>query len=144
MATQDVWANFKKLKVVGRGAFGSAYLAKNKKTAQQVVIKELFANMTEDEKTTSVGEIQVLSILRHPNIIAYYDSFLHKEAKSPNGTLMIVMEFADGGTLEDYIKRQTRPLSEMEILIMYCQTLLGLSHVHSQNILHRDLKVVCS
>jgi serine/threonine protein kinase len=97
--------------------------------------------MTEDERTTSVGEIQVLSMLRHPNIIAYYDSLMCKEpGQGSGGTLMIVMEYADAGTLEEVLKKNTRPLAEYEIMTNFSQICLGLHHVHSQNILHRDLK----
>lgn len=87
----DVWTTYKKIKVVGRGAFGSAYLCRGKRSTSLVVVKELFGNMSEEERTTSVGEIQVLSMLRHPNIIAYYDSFVSKEAGkgSTSGTLMV-------------------------------------------------------
>lgn len=49
-----------------------------------------------------------------------------------------------GGTLEAYIaKRATSPAAQFDeptILFMFCQVLLGLQHVHSFNILHRDLK----
>jgi serine/threonine protein kinase len=38
----DVWATYNKIKVVGRGAFGSAYLCRGKKSTQLVVVKELF------------------------------------------------------------------------------------------------------
>ncbi|KAJ3221211.1 Serine/threonine-protein kinase Nek8 [Clydaea vesicula] len=100
--------------------------------------------MTDEDRTTSVSEIQVLSMLRHPNIIAYYDSFIAKEGLeqkgSLHGTLMIVMEYADAGTLDDFIKLQKKSLPEEEILNMFSQICLGLHHVHSQNTLHRDLK----
>lgn len=85
----DVWANYKKIKVVGRGAFGSAYLSREKKSTKLVVVKELFSNMTEDERSTSVGEIQVLSMLKHPNIIAYFDSFVSKDPGKGSGSLMV-------------------------------------------------------
>lgn len=51
--------------------YSSAILCRRKKNNTLVVVKELFADMTDDERTTSVNEIQVLSMLRHPNIIAY-------------------------------------------------------------------------
>ena len=96
----DVWHTYKKIKVIGRGAFGSAILCKHKKTLSLVVIKEIFGEMTDDERTTSVSEIQVLSILRHPNIVAYFDSYIDKVDKLRGSTLLIVMEYCDGGTLE--------------------------------------------
>jgi len=79
-----------------------------------VVIKELYMNdMNEDEHRVSMNEIKVLSMLRHPNIIAYLGCFngitgvngsgnssksdQTKEAlDKPQRTLMIVMEYANG------------------------------------------------
>ena len=86
--------------MVGRGAFGCAMLCRSAKTGHLVVLKELFADMSDDARTTSVGEIQVLSMMRHPNIIGYYDSFIAKEGIEnrighDSNSLMIVMEYAD-------------------------------------------------
>ncbi|KAI8927193.1 kinase-like domain-containing protein [Entophlyctis helioformis] len=154
-----------------------AILCRRKHDSSSVVIKELFTSaMTDDEKESSLNEIKVLTILRHPNIIAYYDSFTvtgsmeesddigggvgrkptdkkklavpevsrkpSKKEKLPS-TLMIVMEYADGGTLSDYLEgldplNQTLGLDE--IMNLFCQISLALHHIHSLNILHRDLK----
>lgn len=56
-------------------------------------------------------------MLRHPNIIAYYDSFTvdsltDDASQTPTRSLMIVMEYADGGTLFDFIGRQKVNLPE--------------------------------
>jgi NIMA (never in mitosis gene a)-related kinase 8 len=74
--------------------------------------------MTEEDRKASMNEIQVLSMLRHPNIIAYYDSFTVDSNISSvdgfinSGSLMIVMEYADGGTLHDFITQQKEYLDE--------------------------------
>ena len=108
------------MKVVGRGAHGFAILCKRKKDSSLVVIKELFGNQIASAQQESLNEIQVLSIVRHPNIIAYFDSFTaeakeefeineeekqgeeakatthKKSASNVPSTLYIVMEYADG------------------------------------------------
>lgn len=85
-----------------------AILCRRKKDSLFVVVKELFqSEMTEEDRKAAMNEIQVLSMLRHPNIIAYFDSFtvdpdkeLHGTDKtmlgSSIGSLMIVMEYAEG------------------------------------------------
>ncbi|KAI9145533.1 kinase-like domain-containing protein [Paraphysoderma sedebokerense] len=140
----DVWSHYKKIKVVGRGAFGIATVCKRLKDSSLVVIKEIYTNaMSEDEKKQSLNEIQVLSMLRHPNIISYFDSYTIDTddiEKNVHGDLLIVMEFADGGNLQSYVSSQKEYLSEKEVLNLFCQIALALHIVHSHNILHRDLK----
>ena len=58
------------------------------------------------DRNSTLSETRVLSMLGHPNIIKYYDSFL-----STDGSLMyIVMEFAPGGTLFDMIEERRKLL----------------------------------
>ena len=73
-------------------------------------------------------------MLHHPNIIAYYDSFVEDKA------LMIVMEYAEGGTIFEYLQSRDSLLEEEEILQLFVQMVLSLQQVHNHNILHRDLK----
>jgi NIMA (never in mitosis gene a)-related kinase len=71
---------------------------------------------------------------------------LEKETKSYNygaakRSLYIVMEFADGGDLESYLKKQkSRYSKESTILHMFAQISLAIKHIHDRKILHRDLK----
>ncbi|KAH6940562.1 hypothetical protein HPB50_000797 [Hyalomma asiaticum] len=135
---------YERIEVVGRGAFGYngidivgvVTLYSEKSTGRNVVIKHIpVQQMSTEEKEGSLIEAKVLAMLHHPNIIAYYDSFL--EDKS----LAIVMEYAPGGNLYDYLKQRGRALlSERQVLSFFAQILLALEHVHSRQILHRDLK----
>lgn len=78
-------------------------------------------------------QIRVLSMLDHPNIISYYDSF------EEDGTLMIEMEYADGGTLAEYLSSSQgkREIEEQEILALFQQMVAGIRHIHEHKILHR-------
>ncbi|XP_050042217.1 serine/threonine-protein kinase Nek8 [Dermacentor andersoni] len=127
---------YEKIEVVGRGAFGVVTLYSEKSTGRKVVIKHIpVQQMSKEEKEGSLNEAKVLAMLHHPNIIAYYDSFLEEKS------LAIVMEYAPGGNLYDYLKQRGRALlSEREVLSYFAQVLLALEHVHSRKILHRDLK----
>ena len=79
----------------------------------------------------------MLRRLNHPNICGYKESFLSKNKDS----LCIVMEFCDGGDLSDVITRAKNQLfRESKILHYFVQMSLGLQFMHSNRILHRDLK----
>ncbi|KAJ8040924.1 Serine/threonine-protein kinase Nek8 [Holothuria leucospilota] len=128
--------NYEKIKVVGRGAFGTVYLCQRQSDRKLVIIKQIpVEQMTKDERQSALNEAKVLSMLEHPNIIEYYENFLEDKA------LMIVMEYAEGGTLFDYLQQRGNALlDEDEVLYLFTQILLSLQHVHSKQILHRDLK----
>ena len=100
--------NYEIERILARGAFGTVYLCRSKiHPRKQVVIKQLSVDMfNNSDRNSTLSETRVLSMLRHPNIIKYYDSFL-----STDGTLMyIVMEFAPGGTLFDMIDERRKLL----------------------------------
>jgi len=81
--------------------------------------------------------VSLLKRLNHPNICGFRDSFLSKNKDS----LCIVMEYCDGGDLSDIIKKAGRSLfSESKILHYFVQMSLGLQYMHTNRILHRDLK----
>ena len=97
-------------KILARGTFGTVYLVhlKNDARKRPVVIKRLSMEVFDDsDRMSTLNETKVLSMLKHPNIIRYYDSFL-----SPDLTHMyIVMEFAPGGTLHDLIELRRKSMS---------------------------------
>ena len=74
------------------GAYGAAVLYRKKDDDSLVILKEInLLDLTKTERTLAMNEIQILSMLDHPNIISYYDNF------EEDGVLMIEMEYADGG-----------------------------------------------
>lgn len=78
-------------------------------------------------------EIIMMRDCRHPNIIAYFGSYLRRSK------LWICMEYCGGGSLQD-IYQVTGPLSEQQIAYMCKETLHGLEYLHSKNKMHRDIK----
>lgn len=128
--------NYEKLKSIGRGAYGTVYLCRRISDGSLFIIKQIpVEEMSKEERQAAMNEVKVLSMLKHPNIIAYSDSFFQEKA------LMIVMEYAQGGTMYNFIEeREGKLLDEEEIIRLFVQIALALNHVHKQNILHRDLK----
>eukprot|EP00899_Mesostigma_viride_P027352 jgi/Mesvir1/7801/Mv11743-RA.1 len=86
------------------------------------------------EKDSALLEAQLLSRLRHPNIVSCVESFI------AGGKLCIVMDWCERGDLSEYLNKQTTLLKEDRVLDLFAQLCLGLKHVHDRKILHRDLK----
>ncbi|XP_062922108.1 serine/threonine-protein kinase Nek9-like isoform X5 [Mobula hypostoma] len=128
-------AEFEKIHVVGKGAYGTAVLYRKKDDDSLVILKEInMHELNHIERQRALNEVKVLSMLDHPNIINYYDSF------EEDGVLMIEMEYAEGGTLAQYLAQQDRELEELEILNLFHQMVAATCYLHEHNVLHRDLK----
>ncbi|KAJ8606278.1 hypothetical protein CTAYLR_010324 [Chrysophaeum taylorii] len=128
------------IKVLGEGAFGKVYLMRHKVERQLVCVKVIkVKNIPRKEREACRMEVALLKRLNHPNIVGYRDSFLAKNKES----LCIVMQFADGGDLAAQIKqaaKQRKLFGESKILHWFVQMALGLHYMHSNRVLHRDLK----
>jgi len=131
-----------KLAHIGEGSYADVYLATPREPQlfgqQQFVIKELdVMSMEEKDQKKAVLEVNILSTLTHPNIIGYKESYIH------DGFLCIVMEHADGGDLFHQIShaRETGYFIEEKVILSWlAQILLALQYVHSNQLLHRDIK----
>ncbi|XP_032906588.1 serine/threonine-protein kinase Nek8-like [Amblyraja radiata] len=128
-------AEFEKIHIVGKGAYGTAVLYRKKDDDSLVILKEInMHELNHIERQRALNEVKVLSMLDHPNIINYYDSF------EEDGVLMIEMEYAEGGTLAQYLAQQDRELEELEILNLFHQIVAAICYLHEHSVLHRDLK----
>lgn len=124
---------------MGEGAFGKAYLVKEKATDQLCVIKQMnIAEMSAAEQEETFKEAKILEALNHPNIVKFKDVYITTSKK-----LNIVMEYADGGDISKRIaeqKKLAKPFPEATILDWFTQLCLAIKHVHDRKIIHRDIK----
>src|SRR5262245_59913711 len=121
---------------VSAGGMGSVYRAQHvmldKTVAVKVIKNEL---VTSDEVVARFQrEARAASNLDHPNIVSVYDL-----GQTPDGTLYIAMEFIDGPSLKDTI-RKNGALSPKESIDILRQVAGALSSAHRKQIVHRDLK----
>ena len=129
--------NYKKVKVIGKGAFGAAVLVHARANPKEhYVIKQVeVSRLKPKERDEAKKEIKLLASFHHPNIVRYRDAFLEQ------GVLNIVMDYAEGGDLSNLLKEQgTRHLREEQVLDYFVQLCLAMKHVHDRKVLHRDIK----
>jgi len=126
------------LSEIGRGSSGIVYKVQSKKNNAIYALKSISLKHVK-VKRNLLQEIKMLKALKHPNIIEYYGSFMSEDS------LCIVTEFAEYGDLRTKIKIQKakfKRISEKEIWTIASQIALGLLHLHSHQILHRDIKTL--
>ena len=136
--------------VLGQGSFGITYLCRHTDLEYHVAIKEFFMadrngrtgttvtcsssdGMYEKYRAKFRKEAQNLAKLDHPHIVKVQDLF--KE----NDTVYYVMEYIDGGSLDEYIHRKGT-LGEAEAVECIRQAAGALSYMHGRKMLHLDLK----
>ncbi|XP_075704629.1 serine/threonine-protein kinase Nek9 isoform X2 [Rhinoderma darwinii] len=126
------------IRVLGHGAYGEATLYRRTEDDSLVVWKEVgLARLCEKERRDALNEIVILSLLQHDNIIAYYNHFLD------SNTLLIELEYCNGGNLFDKIVRQKEQLFQEEMVVWYLfQIVSAVICIHRAGILHRDIKTL--
>ncbi|XP_034244539.1 mitogen-activated protein kinase kinase kinase kinase 5 isoform X2 [Thrips palmi] len=117
---------------IGSGTYGDVYKAKQLSTNDYAAIKVIKLEPGDDFAVIQ-QEILMMKDCRHPNIIAYFGSYLRRDK------LWICMEFCGGGSLQD-IYHITGPLTELQIAFMCRETLHGLAYLHGMGKMHRDIK----
>ncbi len=120
---------------IGSGGMAIVYKAKDYKLRRMVALKVLKHEYAEDEAVLSKFRKEALAAgsLTHPNIVAVYD--LGQEFYID----FIVMEYIDGITLKEYIKRRDM-LSSEEVLKISIKIAEALKVAHTNGIIHRDIK----
>ena len=147
--------SYSKQKKIGQGASGSVYVARVKESATSSIAREIYRTQgpkgqvaikqmnlaNQPRKELIVNEIIVMKDSKHPNIVNFLDAFLQEQ----NNELWVVMEFMEGGALTDVIDNNSGSenspgISEDQIARISYETCKGLAHLHSQDIIHRDIK----
>ena len=141
-------------RILGRGAFGTTYLAEDINLHRPVAIKEFFPNQYCSRQNNSaqirplsdasaddfrwamerfLSEARTLAQFEHPNIIRVINVF------EENGTAYMVMHYESGVSLSALLKKR-RTLNEQEVARITLPILDGLEKVHSRGFIHRDIK----
>lgn len=123
------------IRTLGEGGMANVYLAYDTILDRNVAVKVLRGDLATDEKFVRRFQREALSAsnLYHPNIVQIYDF------DSEDGQYYIVMEYVEGKTLKQLLKRRGS-LTITEVIDIMSQVTDGMAHAHDSYIIHRDIK----
>ncbi|CAN6309211.1 unnamed protein product [Urochloa humidicola] len=134
----SVAGQWQKGKLLGSGTFGCVYEATNRHTGALCAMKEVNI-IPEDAKSVESlkqleQEIKFLSQFKHENIVQYYGS------ETTEDRFYIYLEYVHPGSIHKYVHQHCGSLTESVIRNFTRHILKGLAFLHSQKIMHRDIK----
>jgi tRNA A-37 threonylcarbamoyl transferase component Bud32 len=125
--------NYKIMGMIGEGGMGKIYKAVDMRTKKTVVMKQLIIAEREIFIKRFQREADIMLSLHHANIVTVYDYL--KQGRS----YYIIMEFVDGISLEDLI-RKNHKIEPLQALLIFNELCKGLKYAHDRQIIHRDIK----
>lgn len=124
-------------RLLGSGSFSKVKLAIDRKSGEKVAIKMIDLQQIRQSprlQETLVREIEILSQLKHPNIVRFREATLIQE------TICLVMDYVPGMELFQYVADRKK-LTELETKEILYQVLQALHYLHLKGVVHRDLKL---
>lgn len=131
--TQTI-GNYQLSKTIGKGNFAKVKLARHILTGVEVAVKIIDkTSLNESNLAKLLREVDIMKRLDHPNIVKLY------EVIDTEKTLYLIIEYANGGEVFDYLVAHGR-MKEKEARLKFRQIVSAVQYLHSQLIVHRDLK----
>ena len=129
---QKINDRYEIIKSIGEGGMANVYLAHDLILDRDVAIKVLRGDLAGDEKFVRRFQREALaaSSLSHPNIVEMYD------VGEDNGTYYIVMEYVEGRTLKQLLKKRGN-LTTPEVVDIMLQLTDGIAYAHDKYIIHK-------
>ncbi|XP_072548152.1 MAP/microtubule affinity-regulating kinase 4 isoform X1 [Salminus brasiliensis] len=126
--------NYRLLKTIGKGNFAKVKLARHILTGREVAIKIIDKTQLNPTSLQKLfREVRIMKGLNHPNIVQLF------EVIETEKTLYLIMEYASGGEVFDYLVAHGR-MKEKEARAKFRQIVSAVHYCHQKNIVHRDLK----
>uniref|UniRef100_A0A3Q3NC30 MAP/microtubule affinity-regulating kinase 3 n=1 Tax=Labrus bergylta TaxID=56723 RepID=A0A3Q3NC30_9LABR len=126
--------NYRLMKTIGKGNFAKVKLARHTLTGREVAIKIIDKTQLNPTSLQKLfREVSVMKTLNHPNIVKLF------EVIETEKTLYLVMEYASGGEVFDYLVAHGR-MKEKEARAKFRQIVSAVEYCHQKRIVHRDLK----
>ncbi|CAF3888455.1 unnamed protein product [Rotaria sordida] len=121
---------------IGKGHFAVVKIARHIFTQKEVAVKVIDkTKLDEISKTHLFQEVKCMKLVQHPNVVRLYEVI-----DTPN-KLCLILEFADGGDMYDYIIKHANGLNESLARRYFRQICRALKYCHEMSVCHRDLKV---
>ncbi|XP_021963985.1 MAP/microtubule affinity-regulating kinase 3 isoform X8 [Folsomia candida] len=125
---------YRLLKTIGKGNFAKVKLAKHLPTGKEVAIKIIDKTQLNPGSLQKLfREVRIMKMLDHPNIVKLF------QVIETEKTLYLVMEYASGGEVFDYLVLHGR-MKEKEARAKFRQIVSAVQYCHQKKIIHRDLK----
>ena len=124
-------------RLIGQGAFGKVNIGLNVLSGRVVAIKSFNKEklkINSENLKKILHETNLMQKLNHPNITKILEVF------EDDKFILIIMEYINGGNLFSFVKKR-RKISEKIAKFLFKQIILGIKHIHSKNIVHRDIKL---
>ncbi|XP_069501230.1 serine/threonine-protein kinase MARK2 isoform X10 [Ambystoma mexicanum] len=126
--------NYRLLKTIGKGNFAKVKLARHVLTGKEVAVKIIDKTQLNSSSLQKLfREVRIMKVLNHPNIVKLF------EVIETEKTLYLVMEYASGGEVFDYLVAHGR-MKEKEARAKFRQIVSAVQYCHQKLIVHRDLK----
>ncbi|KAF9288121.1 Protein kinase [Linnemannia elongata] len=123
---------------IGQGSFSEVKLAVDTRTGDHVAIKVMSRAMVQSSDRLGISvrrESDLLKSIQHPNIIGF------REVVETSLQMCIVLDYAAGGELFEYVADKRAIASEQDIQCIFAQIVDAVDYLHQLNIVHRDLKL---
>ncbi|KAM9717729.1 serine/threonine-protein kinase MARK2 isoform 9-T9 [Menidia menidia] len=125
---------YRLLKTIGKGNFAKVKLARHVLTGKEVAVKIIDKTQLNSSSLQKLfREVRIMKMLNHPNIVKLF------EVIETEKTLYLVMEYASGGEVFDYLVAHGR-MKEKEARAKFRQIVSAVQYCHQKCIVHRDLK----
>lgn len=131
VSSKDPRENLERFVKIGEGSTGTVCIAHDRNTGRQVAVKKMDLRK-QQRRELLFNEVVIMRDYHHPNIVEMFDSYL------VNDELWVVMEFLEGGALTDIVTHSR--MDEEQIATVCKQCLKALAYLHSQGVIHRDIK----
>src|SRR5438477_2973034 len=127
--------------VLGKGAMGMVYLARDRRIGRRVALKTVQVQQQFDDESEATEfyqrlqrEAEVCGAMQHPNIVTLYEPGYENNVIS-----FLATEWVEGESLRDRLKR-SKPLPLDDALRIGEDILRGLTYAHAKGVIHRDIK----
>ncbi|KAL1549988.1 non-specific serine/threonine protein kinase [Salvia divinorum] len=129
--------DYEPIEQIGKGSFGAAFLVLHKTENQKYVLKKIrLSKQSEKVKSKAFQEMELIAKLSHPYIVEFKDAWVEK------GNICILTNYCESGNISDVMRKARKAyFPEEKICKWMTQLLLAIDYLHSNRVLHRNLKL---
>ena len=134
-ASGDLIGPYRVVSLLGKGAMGEVWRARDERLDRYVALKVLPADHAGDleRRARMLREAKAAAAIKHPHVVTLFDIL------SADGDDILVMELVEGRTISDALRKDGRP--SLEVALGWIVDIAdGLTAAHAKGILHRDIK----